>query len=291
MPIISLKDVSKLYGFGDATTVALDEVNLTIEAGEFVAIMGPSGSGKSTLMNIIGLLDRPTHGEYKLSGRSVSRLRPNQSARVRRDKIGFVFQSFNLLPRLNVIENVALPLSYRRMTQGRRLRQASAVLERVGLADREYYMPRALSGGQTQRVAIARALVNNPDIIIADEPTGNLDSGASLIVMELLSELHKTGNTILMVTHNPELTRYADRVVYMHDGAVVQDQQTPLGEVPRLARRVMYLYPRKSDEDDLLGVSELMKTIPAKPAPVRRKRKPTAKKTSKKRTAKRKSDV
>lgn len=291
MPIISLKDVSKLYGFGDATTVALDEVNLTIEAGEFVAIMGPSGSGKSTLMNIIGLLDRPTHGEYKLSGRSVSRLRPNQSARVRRDKIGFVFQSFNLLPRLNVIENVALPLSYRRMTQGRRLRQASAVLERVGLADREYYMPRALSGGQTQRVAIARALVNNPDIIIADEPTGNLDSGASLIVMELLSELHKTGNTILMVTHNPELTRYADRVVYMHDGAVVQDQQTPLGEVPRLARRVMYLYPRKSDEDDLLGVSELMKTIPAKPAPVRRKRKPTAKKTSKKRTTKRKSDV
>ena len=291
MPIISLKDVSKLYGFGDATTVALDEVNLTIEAGEFVAIMGPSGSGKSTLMNIIGLLDRPTHGEYKLSGRSVSRLRPNQSAKVRRDKIGFVFQSFNLLSRLNVIDNVALPLSYRRMTQGRRLRQASAVLDRVGLADREYYMPRALSGGQTQRVAIARALVNNPDIIIADEPTGNLDSGASLIVMELLSELHKTGNTILMVTHNPELTRYADRVVYMHDGAVVQDQQTPLGEVPRLARRVMYLYPRKSDEDDLLGVSELMKTIPAKPAPARRKRKPTAKKTSKKRTTKRKSDV
>ncbi len=291
MPIISLKDVSKLYGFGDATTVALDEVNLTIEAGEFVAIMGPSGSGKSTLMNIIGLLDRPTHGEYKLSGRSVSRLRPNQSAKVRRDKIGFVFQSFNLLSRLNVIDNVALPLSYRRMTQGRRLRQASAVLDRVGLADREYYMPRALSGGQTQRVAIARALVNNPDIIIADEPTGNLDSGASLIVMELLSELHKTGNTILMVTHNPELTRYADRVVYMHDGAVVQDQQTPLGEVPRLARRVMYLYPRKSDEDDLLGVSELMKTIPAKPAPARRKRKPTAKKTSKNRTTKRKSDV
>lgn len=291
MPIISLKDVSKLYGFGDATTVALDEVNLTIEAGEFVAIMGPSGSGKSTLMNIIGLLDRPTHGEYKLSGRSVSRLRPNQSAKVRRDKIGFVFQSFNLLSRLNVIENVALPLSYRRMTQGRRLRQASAVLDRVGLADREYYMPRALSGGQTQRAAIARALVNNPDIIIADEPTGNLDSGASLIVMELLSELHKTGNTILMVTHNPELTRYADRVVYMHDGAVVQDQQTPLGEVPRLARRVMYLYPRKSDEDDLLGVSELMKTIPAKPAPVRRKRKPTTKKTSKKRMTKRKSDV
>ncbi len=291
MPIISLKDVSKLYGFGDATTVALDEVNLTIEAGEFVAIMGPSGSGKSTLMNIIGLLDRPTHGEYKLSGRSVSRLRPNQSAKVRRDKIGFVFQSFNLLSRLNVIENVALPLSYRRMTQGRRLRQASAVLDRVGLADREYYMPRALSGGQTQRAAIARALVNNPDIIIADEPTGNLDSGASLIVMELLSELHKTGNTILMVTHNPELTRYADRVVYMHDGAVVQDQQTPLGEVPRLARRVMYLYPRKSDEDDLLGVSELMKTIPAKPAPARRKRKPPTKKTPKKRMTKRKSDV
>ncbi len=278
MAIISLKDVSKLYGFGDATTVALDEVNLTIEAGEFVAIMGPSGSGKSTLMNLIGLLDRPTHGEYMLSGRSVAKLRPNQRAKVRRDKIGFVFQSFNLLPRLNVLENVALPLAYKGMTQTRRLKQAGAVLERVGLGDREYFMPRALSGGQAQRVAIARALVNNPDIIIADEPTGNLDSGSSLIVMELLSELHQTGNTILMVTHNPELTRYADRVVYMHDGGIVLDQQTPVGEVPRAARKVMYLYPRRTEEDDLAGVSALMKSIPAKVVAKRKSR--SSKKTS-----------
>ncbi len=272
MAIISLKDVSKLYGFGDATTVALDEVNLTIEAGEFVAVMGPSGSGKSTLMNLIGLLDRPTHGEFTLSGRSVAKLRSNQRAKVRRDKIGFVFQSFNLLPRMNVLENVALPLTYRGMTQTRRFKQAAAVLDRVGLSDREYFMPKALSGGQAQRVAIARALVNNPDIIIADEPTGNLDSGSSLVVMELLSELHQTGNTILMVTHNPELTRYADRVVYMHDGGIVYDQLTPIGEVPRLARKVMYLYPRKTEEDDLAGVSALMKTIPDKLASARKSR-------------------
>ena len=275
MPLISLKDVSKLYGFGDATTVALDEVNLSIEPGEFVAVMGPSGSGKSTLMNLIGLLDRPTHGEYMLAGRSVAKLRTNQRAKVRRDKIGFIFQSFNLLPRMNVLENVALPLAYKGMTQTRRLKQAAAVLDRVGLADREYFYPKALSGGQAQRVAIARALVNNPAIIIADEPTGNLDSGASLVVMELLSELHQTGNTILMVTHNPELTRYADRVVYMHDGSIVHDQHTPVGEVPRLARKVMYLYPRKTMEDDLAGVSALMKTLPDKsPA----KRKPRARK-------------
>lgn len=286
MPIISLRDVSKLYGFGDATTVALDEVTLDIDAGEFVAIMGPSGSGKSTLLNLIGLLDRPTHGEFMLSGRSVAKLRTNQRAKARRDKIGFVFQSFNLLPRLNVLENVALPLAYKGMTQTRRLKQAAAVLERVGLSDREYFMPRALSGGQAQRVAIARALVNNPDIIIADEPTGNLDSGSSLIVMELLSELHQTGNTVLMVTHNPELTRYADRVVYMHDGSIVHDQQTPVGEVPQMARRVMYLYPRKTEEDDLAGVSALMKTLPDK---IGRKRKPRAakKKRSPKKTMKR----
>ena len=276
MPIISLQDVSKLYGFGDATTVALDEVNLNIDAGEFVAVMGPSGSGKSTLMNIIGLLDHPTHGNYNLSSRNVSRLRTNQRAKIRRDKIGFVFQSFNLLPRLSVIENVALPLAYRGMTQTRRLKQASAVLERVGLSDREFFLPKSLSGGQSQRAAIARALVNDPQIIIADEPTGNLDSGSSLVVMELLSELHKTGNTILMVTHNPELTRFADRVVYMLDGSIVHDQQTPVGEVPRLARRTMYLFPRKNEEDDLAGVSALMGAIPQK-SPSRRARRATAK--------------
>ena len=282
MSIISLKDVSKLYGFGDATTVALDEVNLEIDAGEFVAVMGPSGSGKSTLMNIIGLLDRPTHGQYTLSGRTVSKIRTNRRAKARRDKIGFVFQSSNLLPRLNVLDNVALPLAYKGIFQARRNRQALAMLDRVGLTDRAYFMPRQLSGGQIQRVAIARALVNQPSIIIADEPTGNLDSGASLIVMELLSELHRTGNTILMVTHNPELTRFADRVVYMHDGSVIRDQKTKLGEIPLLARQTMYQIPRTTDEDKLAGVSAIMNAIPVRPSSRKRKSNTSKKSRSKK---------
>lgn len=264
MPLIELKDVSKLYGFGDATTLALDEVNLTIEKGEFVAVMGPSGSGKSTLMNVIGLLDRPSHGTYKLDGREVARLRQNQSAKVRRDTIGFIFQSFNLLPRLTVLENVALPLAYKGMTVTRRLKQASAMLERVGIQHREYFLPSQLSGGQAQCAAIARALVNNPKLIIADEPTGNLDSESSRLIMELLSEVHRTGNTILFVTHNPELTRYATRVVYMHDGCIVHDESTALGRVAPRARKVLYTLPSSSEEDDLAGVSALMRAVPDK---------------------------
>ncbi len=281
MPIIELQEVSKLYGFGDATTVALDEVTLTIEPGEFVAVMGPSGSGKSTLMNIIGLLDKPTHGLFKLSGRSVERLRPRRQAKVRRDTLGFVFQSFNLLPKLNVLDNVALPLAYKGVTQTRRHKRAAAMLERVGLADREYFMPRQLSGGQAQSVAIARALINNPSIIIADEPTGNLDSGSARLIMELLSDVHKTGTTILLVTHNPELTRYASRVVFMHDGAIVADEETRIGEVPESVRRSMYFMPKTSEEDDLAGVSALMKAIPdklTKKKPVRKTTKTTKKK-------------
>lgn len=283
MAIIELQDVSKLYGFGDATTVALDEVSLKVDPGEFVAIMGPSGSGKSTLMNLIGLLDRPTHGQYKLSGRSVARLRANQRAKARRDKIGFIFQSFNLIPRLSAIENVALPLAYRGMTPGKRLKQASLLLERVGLQDREYYQPHQLSGGQTQQVAIARALIADPDIIIADEPTGNLDSNASRLVMEILSEIHNSGHTILMVTHNPELTRYANRVVYMQDGMIVHDEQTEIGKVPSRARRLIYSVPTKTEDDDAAGVSALMHAIPdkeEKPAKKKRKRR-TAKKVKK----------
>lgn len=262
MPIIELKDVSKLYGFGDATTLALDEVSLNIEENEFVAVMGPSGCGKSTLMNLIALLDRPTHGDYKLHGRHVSKLRSGQRAKIRRDTVGFVFQSFNLLPRLTVLENVALPLAYKGMSTGRRIKQASAMLERVGLGDREFYYPRHLSGGQAQCAAIARALVNNPSIIIADEPTGNLDSASSRLVMELLSDIHKMGNTILFVTHNPELTRYATRVVYMHDGAIIHDEQTAIGEVASTAKRIMFTVPTKTEEDDLAGVSTLMKNVP-----------------------------
>jgi putative ABC transport system ATP-binding protein len=285
MPIINLENVNKLYGFGDATTVALDEVSLSVDRGEFVAFMGPSGSGKSTLMHVVGLLDRPTHGNYVLDGRHVSRLRQNQRARVRRDKVGFVFQSFNLLPRLTVLENVALPLAYKGMLQTKRLKRASDMLERVGLAEREYYLPHQLSGGQAQRVAIARALINEPQIIIADEPTGNLDSASSRLVMELLSDIHKAGNTILMVTHNPSLTKYADRVVFMHDGAVVADEKTALGEIPTALRRSMYFMPKRTVDDDLAGVSELMKNMKDKDVPAKPK-KTTAKKTAKKRTYK-----
>ncbi len=282
MPIINLQDVSKLYGFGDATTVALEEVNLSIERGEFVAVMGPSGSGKSTLMNIIGLLDRPTHGSYVLNGRSVSRLRSNQRAKVRRDTVGFVFQSFNLLPKLTVLENVALPLAYKGMTQTRRLKQAAAVLERVGLSDREYFYPKQLSGGQAQRAAIARALVNNPQIIIADEPTGNLDSAASRLVMELLSDIHAMGGTILMVTHNPELTRFASRVVFMHDGDIVGDKQSTIGQVPKSLRKRMYYLPKLTEEDRIAGVSAMMKAFPDKEAK-------SSKRTTKARKAKKPS--
>ncbi|MGH7157316.1 MAG: ABC transporter ATP-binding protein, partial [Candidatus Saccharimonadales bacterium] len=218
MALIELDDLSKLYGFGDATTLALDEVALSVEKGEFVAVMGPSGSGKTTLLNIIGLLDKPTHGNYLLDSRAVSSLRPNQQARLRRDYIGFVFQSYNLLSRLNVLDNVALPLAYKGMTPVRRAKRASDILELVGMREREYFMPNQLSSGQAQRAAIARALINKPSIIIADEPTGNLDSHDSKVVMELFAEIHRQGNTIMLVTHNPELTRYASRVIYMYDG-------------------------------------------------------------------------
>ena len=280
MPLIELKEVSKVYGFGDASTLALDEATLTIEKGEFVAIMGPSGSGKSTLMNVIGLLDRPSHGIFQLDGRSVAKLRPNQAAKVRRDTIGFIFQSFNLLPRLSVLENVALPLAYKGLNLSRRLKQASNMLERVGIQNREYFLPSQLSGGQAQCAAIARALVNNPKLIIADEPTGNLDSAASRLVMELLAEIHKTGNTILFVTHNPELTRYATRVVYMHDGSIIHDERTALGQVAATARKVLYTLGTTSEEDDLAGVSALMMALPNKPA-VRAPRKATKRSTAK----------
>lgn len=289
--VIELQDVSKLYGFGDATTLALDEVNLSIEQNEFVAVMGPSGSGKSTLMNIIGLLDRPTHGEYKLNARSAAKLSSDKRAKIRRDTVGFIFQSYNLLPRLTALENVALPLAYRGMSLTRRLKLASSMLERVGLQDREYYYPSQLSGGQVQCVAIARALVNDPKLIIADEPTGNLDSVSARLVMELLTEIHNTGNTILFVTHNPELTRYANRVVYMRDGSIIQDEATVFGEVASTALREMYSIPAPTVEDDLEGVSALMKAVPQKSVgrakPVQGRKKSTKKVNRKPKSRKR----
>lgn len=276
MALIELQDVSKLYGFGDATTLALDEVSLSIDRGEFVAVMGPSGCGKSTLMNVIGLLDRPSHGQYRLDGKAVAGLRQNQAAKIRRDKIGFIFQSFNLLPRLTALENVALPLAYKGMSVSRRLKVASQMLDRVGIQNREYFLPSQLSGGQAQCAAIARALVNNPKIIIADEPTGNLDSAGSRLVMELLADIHKMGNTVLFVTHNPELTRFATRVVYMHDGSIIHDEKTALGQIATTARKVLYTLPTTSEEDDLAGVSALMKALPSKPT-TRKKAKKSAK--------------
>lgn len=283
MPVIDIKDVSKLYGFGEAATVALDEVSLEVQQGEFVAIMGPSGCGKTTLMNIIGLLDHPTHGEYLLNGRKADRLRQRRRAKIRRDTIGFVFQRFHLLPRLTVLENVALPLAYKGMTKIRRLKKAVAMLERVGLADREYFLPRHLSGGQAQRVAIARALINDPSIIIADEPTGNLDSASSRLVMELLSDIHKAGNTVLIVTHNPAITRYASRVVFMQDGSIIADEHSAVGDMPESLKRSMYFMPKKTVKDDLEGVNALMEAIPEQTVPTKKTKtkKKTAKRTRK----------
>lgn len=262
MAVIEIEELSKLYGFGDATTVALEEVSLSIEKGEFIAVMGPSGSGKTTLMNILGLLDRPTHGGFKLNGKNVARLTKNKQAKVRRDNIGFIFQSFNLLPKLTVIENVALPLSYKGTRQTKRLKAAERVLEQVGLADRDSYLPNQLSGGQLQRAAIARALVNNPSIIIADEPTGNLDSVSARVVMELLSEVHKLGNTVIMVTHNPSLTRYADRIIYMLDGSIVYDESNKVGEVPNRVQKAVTALRKSDDDEKLANVSAMMETIP-----------------------------
>jgi putative ABC transport system ATP-binding protein len=215
-------------------------------------------------MNIIGLLDKPTSGTFQLNGRNAEKFSASRQARVRRDKVGFVFQSFNLLMNLTVLDNVALPLLYKGQSQTKRLKLASNLLERVGLKEREYFMPGHLSGGQMQSAAIARALVNEPPIIIADEPTGNLDSASSRLVMELLSEIHRDGTTILLVTHNPELTRYASRVVYMQDGRIVHDEATKIGQVAPTAHKVMYEPPTTTEEDDLAGVSALMKAVPSR---------------------------
>ena len=222
-PVIKLKSLTKRYGIGDAEQVALDGIDLTINKGEFIAIMGPSGCGKTTLLNILGLLDRPDEGTYHLGSKSVTNISSSRSAKIRNEKIGFVFQSFNLIPRLNVVENVALPLTYTGKSRIKSLEIASKTLKKFYLNEREYYMPHQLSGGQTQRVAIARALVNNPSIILADEPTGNLDSKASHIIMEELAAIHKQGNTIIMVTHNPDMTTYADRIITMIDGQIDSD--------------------------------------------------------------------
>lgn len=224
--IIKLKSLCKSYGFGDAETVALHDFDLTVKRGEFIMIMGPSGCGKTTLLNIIGLLDKPTSGKYELAGKSVDHISARKKAHIRAKEIGLIFQSFNLIPNLSVIENVSMPLVYSGYGKTRRLKMADTVLERFQLREREYYMPYQLSGGQQQRVAIARSLIAKPSIILADEPTGNLDSRSSHIIMEELKEIHALGNTIIMVTHNPALTTYATRVINMLDGEIDTDIKT-----------------------------------------------------------------
>lgn len=221
--LISINNISKRYTIGNEVIDALKTISITIAKGEYVALMGPSGSGKSTLMNILGCLDSPTNGEYWLNGKEVSKMTDNQLAEVRNKEIGFVFQTFNLLPRATTLENVMLPLIYAGYKKQERMRMAEAVLTSVNLSNRMEHKPNELSGGQRQRVAIARALVNNPSIILADEPTGNLDTKTSIEIMALLQTIHSKGNTIIVVTHEEDIALHAHRIIRLRDGLVESD--------------------------------------------------------------------
>ena len=223
MPLIETRDLWKTYVMGDEEIHALKGVSISIERGEYVAIMGPSGSGKSTLMNLIGCLDTPSKGTYLLNDKEVSQMNDNELARIRNEEIGFVFQTFNLLPRATALHNVELPLVYAGIGKKERLEQAKAAIEKVELTHRMTHRPNELSGGQRQRVAIARALVNNPSILLADEPTGNLDSKTGVEIMALFARLHQGGNTIILVTHEPDIAAYAHRVIAIRDGQVERD--------------------------------------------------------------------
>ena len=222
-PVIELKNIQRHFKMGNETVKALRGINLNINRGEYVALMGPSGSGKSTLMNIIGALDTPTSGKYRLNGQEVEKLSDNELAKIRNKEIGFVFQTFNLLPRTTALDNVALPLVYAGKSKAQRTERAKEVLKTVGLADRMTHKPNELSGGQRQRVAVARALVNNPSIILADEPTGNLDSKTSEEIMELFDDLHRKGHTIVLVTHEEDIAEHAKRIVRLIDGLIISD--------------------------------------------------------------------
>ncbi|WP_236676307.1 ABC transporter ATP-binding protein [Chryseolinea lacunae] len=225
MKIIETDNLTKVYRMGDNIVNALQGVSISIDKGEYVAFMGPSGSGKSTLMNIVGCLDSPTTGSYSLNNHQVSDMTENELAEVRNKEIGFVFQTFNLLPRASALDNVALPLIYAGYSKSDRDELAMAALQSVNLADRHHHKPNELSGGQRQRVAIARALVNNPSIILADEPTGNLDTKTSYGIMALFQELHDKGNTIIMVTHEDDIAHYAHRIIRLRDGLIEWDKK------------------------------------------------------------------
>jgi putative ABC transport system ATP-binding protein len=222
-PLISFKEVHKTYDMGQAQVRALDGISLEIEKGAYLAIMGPSGSGKSTLMNVIGCLDSPTSGSYKLKGQEIGTLVDDELARIRNREIGFIFQTFNLLPRTDALQNVELPLIYSGVSRRERHERAKHALEAVGLGDRMHHRPNEMSGGQRQRVAIARALVNDPSILLADEPTGNLDSRTGEEIMALIDRLHAEGNTLILVTHEDDLARRAERVIRLRDGQIVSD--------------------------------------------------------------------
>lgn len=223
-PIIKVRNLKREYKMGEEIVRALRDVSLDINKNEYVALMGPSGSGKSTLMNLLGCLDSPTSGEYFLNGINVSTMGDSDLAEVRNKQIGFIFQTFNLLPRLSALENVALPLVYAGMNKKDRLAKAEKVLQSVGLGDRMLHKPNELSGGQRQRVAVARALVNDPAIILADEPTGNLDTKTSVEIMGLFEEIHSKGNTIILVTHEPDIALHAHRIVKLRDGLIEDDE-------------------------------------------------------------------
>ena len=225
-PLVALRDVWKIYALGDLEVAALRGVDLEIAAGEFVAVMGASGSGKSTLMNLLGCLDRPTRGSLRLDGVETASLTPDQRAELRNHRIGFVFQSFNLLPRTSALENVELPLVYSEVAPAEQRRRAQAALAAVGLAERAHHLPSQLSGGQQQRVAIARALVNEPALLLADEPTGNLDSHTTAEILEIIADLHRRrGLTVILVTHEPDVATWAERVITFRDGLIVSDRR------------------------------------------------------------------
>lgn len=223
--IISVKDITKTYIMGKEKVHALRGITLDVSKNEYVALMGPSGSGKSTLMNLLGCLDTPTSGTYILNNQDVSQLEDNELAAVRNKEIGFVFQTFNLLPKLSTLDNVALPLVYSGLSKSARVERATEVLEAVGLGDRLDHRPNELSGGQRQRVAIARALVNDPAIILADEPTGNLDTKTSIEIMEIFEKIHERGNTIIIVTHEPDISEHCHRIIKLRDGLVESDME------------------------------------------------------------------
>ena len=247
--LIVLKDIGRKYVIGAETIHALKSVTLEIRKGEFVALMGPSGSGKSTLMNILGCLDTPTKGEYILNGIHVNEMSENELAEVRNKEIGFVFQTFNLLPRSTSLDNVALPLVYAGIGKADRDRRAKIALENVGLGNRVHHKPNELSGGQRQRVAIARALINNPSIILADEPTGNLDTKTSVEIMGLLEEIHQKGNTIILVTHEEDIAQHAHRIVRMRDGLIENDYRNE--HVKSVSPRLMEMREKGLDFEQI----------------------------------------